>query len=59
MPDPKVHISNRGLRTPRAAAIAGIIFAVLYGTSYTLIQISFPADPLYTGDWLEDYARTI
>ena len=59
MPDPKVHISNRGLRTPRAAAIAGIIFALLYGTSYTLIQISLPYDPLYTGDWLEGYARTI
>jgi len=59
MPESMAHVSNRGLRTPRAAAIAGIIFAVLFGTSYTLLQISLPADPLFTGDWLEDYARTI
>lgn len=36
------HISNKNLLTPRAAAMAGILFAVLFGTSYTLILRSMP-----------------
>ena len=34
------------MRTPRAAAIAGIIFSVLLITSLLLIRISIPYDPL-------------
>ena len=33
------------LTTPRAAALAGIIFSVLLITSLVLIRISVPADP--------------
>src|SRR4051794_9749769 len=33
------------MRTPRTAAIAGIIFSVLFITSLLLIWISIPADP--------------
>lgn len=36
-------ISSQRLETPRAAAIAGILFALLYGASYVLIQVSVPA----------------
>jgi len=38
-------VSQRG-RTPRAAAIAGIIFALLLITSHSLIWISVPSNPL-------------
>jgi hypothetical protein len=55
----KAHLSNRALRTPRAAAIAGILFAVLLGTGHVLIQLSVPADLLDTSDWLEDQAKTV
>lgn len=46
------HISNKNLLTPRAAAMAGILFAVLFGTSYTLILRSMPGLDADTGAWL-------
>ena len=39
-------------RTPRAAAIAGIVFSLLLLTFLTLIRLSVPANPQDTGDWL-------
>ena len=59
MTEPREHLSNRALRTPRAAAIAGIIFAVLLGTSHILIQISIPAEVLDSSAWLEQQAGTV
>ena len=59
MTESKAHVSNRALRTPRAAAIAGILFAVLLGTSQVLLQLSVPTDLLDTSDWLDDQARTV
>lgn len=52
-------VTDRRLRTPRAAAIAGIIFAVLMITSYTLLQLSIPDYSVDTGDWLEANAETV
>jgi len=46
-------LTDRRLTTPRAAAIAGILFAVLLIISMVLIRISIPADPLEPGGWLE------
>jgi hypothetical protein len=40
------------LKTPRAAAIAGILFAVLYGASLVLIRLSVPADLTAESEWL-------
>src|SRR5215469_2705960 len=37
---------RQGLATPRAAAIAGIVFSLLMLTSMFLIRTSIPADPL-------------
>jgi len=59
MPNTKNHISNRNLRTPRAAGIAGIIFALLFGASYTLIQISVPAITVGDTDWVGDQVETL
>jgi MFS family permease len=42
----------KSLKTPRAAAIAGIIFSVLMTTSSILIKLSLPNDPSQAGDWL-------
>jgi hypothetical protein len=43
---------ERQLRTPRAAAIAGILFAVLYSTSWVLIRLSLAEPALAVGEWL-------
>jgi hypothetical protein len=40
------------LTTPRAAAVAGILFSMLLITSLVLIRISVPADPQDVGSWL-------
>jgi MFS family permease len=45
-------LTGARLRTPRAAAIAGIVFAALLMTSLTLLRLSVPIDPLERGTWL-------
>lgn len=41
------------LRTPRAAAIAGIVFSVLLISTLWLIRLSIPSDPREMGAWVE------
>ena len=53
------HLSDRALRTPRAAAIAGILFALLYSTSWILIRLSIPAEALEASDWIEQQAGNL
>jgi hypothetical protein len=48
----RASLTGANLRTPRAAAIAGLVFAVLLMTSLTLLRLSVPTDPLDTGAWL-------
>lgn len=45
------------LRTPRAAAVAGIIFSVLLITALTLLRLSTPPAPGTAGTWLTDSAH--
>jgi hypothetical protein len=45
------------LRTSRAAAVAGIIFAVLLITALVLLRLSVPAHPEVAGAWLTDSRR--
>ena len=45
-------LTGRGLRTPRAAAIAGIVFSVLLLVIFSLLRLSVPADPSEPGAWL-------
>jgi hypothetical protein len=40
------------LKTPRAAAIAGIIFSVLFVAAFSLLRIYVPGDPAESGEWL-------
>lgn len=47
------------LRAPRAAAIAGIVFALLLITSFVLLRRSVPSDPLEAGAWLEKNSATV
>jgi MFS family permease len=47
----------RPLKTPRAAAVAGIVFSVLLIVSLVLLELSTPADVHDPGKWLTDPAR--
>jgi len=55
----QTELTRRKLRTPRAAAIAGILFALLYGAGLALIRLSIPADPAAESAWLETNSRSI
>ena len=45
------------LRTPRAAAVAGIVFAVFLIAALVLLKLSVPTDPRVAGSWLTDAGR--
>jgi hypothetical protein len=45
-------LTRSTLTTPRAAAVAGILFSVLLITSFMIIRLSIPADPRDAGQWL-------
>jgi hypothetical protein len=53
MTETQVSSIRQSLKTPRSAAIAGIIFAILYGTSMVLLNISLTNDPA------AGFARTV
>jgi hypothetical protein len=47
----------RELSTPRSAAITGILFAVVLGTSLVLLRLSVPDRGEDAGEWLADPPR--
>jgi hypothetical protein len=50
---------GRRLTTPRAAAVAGIVFSVLLTVTYVLLRSSVPADPQDSGEWLAGNADRV
>lgn len=48
-----------GLKTPRAAAIAGVVFSILLICSFWLLWRSVPVDPLEAGSWLDTHSRRV
>ena len=57
--DPTRPLTERRLRTPRAAALAGILFSLLLGTSVVLVQLSIPEVPPYEAGWLSERAGRV
>jgi hypothetical protein len=55
----KETVTDIGLRTPRAAAIAGIVFSILLIVIFWLLRSALPADPLEPGAWLDTSSKTI
>ena len=45
--------------TPRAAAIAGILFGLLFTASLVLLRTAIPADPYSGTDWIEQGLQRI
>jgi hypothetical protein len=50
---------GRRLTTPRAAAVAGIVFSVLLTVTYALLRSSVPEDPQDSGEWLSGNADRV
>ena len=54
-----VALIHARLKTPKAAAVAGVIFSSLMFAIFWLLRRSIPADPLEPGAWLgADTARS-
>jgi hypothetical protein len=53
------YLTHAGLKTPKAAAIAGIAFSLLLLSILWLLRTSLPADPLEPGAWLATETRAI
>jgi hypothetical protein len=49
----QARLTHDRLRTPRAAAIAGILFSVLLFATFALMRLSVPGDPFEPGAWLD------
>jgi hypothetical protein len=43
-------LAYHGLRTPRAAGIAGVLFSLLFGTSLVLLRTALDPDPFVAID---------
>src|SRR5215470_12831347 len=48
----QARLTRAHLRTPRAAAVAGILFSVLLFAVFGLMRLSIPGDPFEPGAWL-------
>ena len=59
MTQERLDLTDRRLKTPRAAAIAGILFAVLHTTSMVLIRLSIPSHLNDQGAWLGNQAARV
>ena len=45
-------LTHARLKTPRAAAIAGVVFSILLFAALWLLRSAIPADPLESGAWI-------
>ena len=52
-------LTHDRLKTPRAAAVAGIVFSVLFIISLGLARTTVPADPQDAGTWLARDLKTV
>ncbi len=52
-------LTRAQLKTPRAAAVAGLLFSLLLIVAFGLLRLSVPADPQEPGAWLHTSADTV
>ena len=57
--NPELTSARARLTTPRAAAVAGILFSVLLIICLVLVRISVPADPTDAGAWLASGGKNV
>ena len=51
--------SRTDLKTPKAAAIAGMVFSLLTITAFWLLIVAVPADPQKPGSWLTANSNSV
>src|SRR5262249_57285788 len=56
---PNERLVRARLKTPRAAAIAGIVFSVLFIAAFSMLRISVPSDPTEPGEWLKTSSKLV
>ena len=52
-------LADSPLTTPRAAAVAGILFSLLLIAALVLVRLAVPEDPEAAGVWLGRSARQV
>jgi hypothetical protein len=52
-------LTRAHLKTPKAAAIAGVVFSFLMLAIFWLLRRSIPADPMESGAWLSSNKKTV
>jgi MFS family permease len=52
-------LTRSNLKTPKAAAIAGMLFSILLIAVFWLLRTSVPADPQEPGAWLRTSSNTV
>jgi hypothetical protein len=52
-------LSRANLKTPKAAAIAGMVFSLLTITAFWLLIVAVPADPQEPGSWLTANSNSV
>ncbi len=57
MREPTEPAIRASLRTPRAAAVAGILFSLLLASTLVLVRVSVPSGEELESDWLSDPAK--
>ena len=55
----QIILTRRKLKAPRAAAISGILFAVLYGSAMILLALSIPPFAIADNTWIETSGNTV
>src|SRR6516164_9680241 len=55
----KQALMRANLKTPKAAAVAGVLFSALLIAALWLLRTSIPADPLESGAWITTGAGNI
>jgi hypothetical protein len=58
MPQNDSTLTREHLKTPKAAAVAGILFSILLAVMFWLFRSSVPADPLERGEWIATNTAT-
>jgi len=56
---PNAPLTRANLKTPKAAAIAGMLFSVLLIAVFWLLRTSIPADPQEPGSWLNSSSGSV
>src|SRR6516225_11722119 len=56
---PNAPLTRANLKTPKAAAIAGMLFSVLLIAVFWLLRTSIPADPQEPGSWLNGNSGSV